>query len=245
MSSLSSTITPKPATGHGRGGTGPPTRGGGDDFRGDGSSDFGHRMRSARFGLLAAFVPIFMLFFGIAVAYLWRQQSVVIDSSTRHFVRYWTKVHLPVELLLFNTLLLLLSSISMEMARRQIAQQAALEPLRKIPGLLLNSGWKFPWLGSSMLLAFAFLIGQGIAWRVLQIRGFLMDKASSGFVYLLTGTHAAHLAGGMVVLGYALYATLAGKSIEHRRVVVDLTAWYWHFMLVLWVCIFALLYFVG
>jgi cytochrome c oxidase subunit 3 len=72
-----------------------------------------------------------------------------------------------------------------------------------------------------------------------------MDNASSGFVYLLTGTHAAHLAGGMLVLGYAMFATLARKNIVHRRIVVDITAWYWHFMLVLWVCIFALLYFVG
>ncbi|HEY1463021.1 MAG TPA: hypothetical protein VGF44_06355 [Terriglobales bacterium] len=245
MSTLSSTVAPKTSTGRGHDGTPPFIRGGGDDFHGDGSPDFGSRMRQARFGLLAALVPIFMLFLGIAVAYLWRQQSAVLDSHTGHLVRYWTKVRLPVELLLFNTLLLFLSSVAMEMARRRIAQQAALEPLRNIPGLLLLSGWKFPWLASSMFLAFAFLAGQGAAWRALQIRGFFMDNASSGFVYLLTGTHAAHLAGGMLVLGYAMFATLARKNIVHRRIVVDITAWYWHFMLVLWVCIFALLYFVG
>lgn len=245
MSSLTPTVSARPAsTGHGSDGHPPNIRGGGDDFRGDGSPDFGHRMRRARFGLLAAMVPIFSLFLGIAVAYILRHSTSVVDTTTRQVVRYWVEVQLPVGLLLFNTLLLLLSSFTMEMARRQIAQQAALEPLRRIPGLIPDSGLKFPWLGVSMFLGLAFLAGQAMAWHVLELRGFFMSTgASSGFVYVLTGTHAVHLAGGMVVLAYAQFATLSRKSIEHRRIVVDLTAWYWHFMAVLWICIFALLYF--
>ena len=47
----------------------------------------------------------------------------------------------------------------------------------------------------------------------------------------------------MVVLAYAHAITLMRKNIEYRRIVVDLTAWYWHFMAVLWIYIFALLYF--
>jgi cytochrome c oxidase subunit 3 len=244
MSSLSSAVKPsQPATGHGHDGQPPIKRGGGDDFRGDGSPNSGDRMRRARFGLLAAIVPIFMLFLGIAVVYVWRYQASVIDPQTGRSVRYWTEVRLPVELLLFNTLLILLSSFTMEMARRQIAQQAALEPLRQIPGLLSNSEWSFPWLGSSMFLGLAFLIGQAFAWRVLALHGFFMSDTSSSFVYMLTGTHAVHLAGGIIVLGYAQFATLSRKSIEYRRIVVDITAWYWHFMAVLWICIFALLYY--
>jgi cytochrome c oxidase subunit III len=245
MSSLSSAVTPKqPATGHGRVGPPPIKRGGGDDFRGDGSPDFGPRIRRARFGLFAALIPIFMLFLGIAVAYVWRHEVTVVDLQTGLAVRYWTKVQLPVELLLFNTFFLLLSSFTMEMARRQIAQQAALEPLRQIPGLLPKSEWNFPWLASSMLLGLGFLAGQVLAWRVLEQRGYFISNTSSGFFYMLTGAHALHLAGGVIVLSYAQVATLLRKNMEHRRIVVEVTAWYWHFMLVLWVCIFALLYFV-
>lgn len=242
MNSLSSTVVPKqPSTGRGHDGTPPFIRGGGDDFRGDGSRDFGPRMRRARFGLLAALVPIFMLFLGIAVAYIWRYETVVLDMRTNVYKRIWTEVQLPVGLLLFNTLLLFLSSLIMEMARRQITQEAALEPLRQIPGLLTRE-WKFPWLSLGLLFGVAFLIGQAVAWHVLELRGYFM-AGNSGFFYMLTGTHAVHLLGGIVVFAYAQFATLTSKSVDHRRIVIDITAWYWHFMLVLWVCIFALLYF--
>jgi cytochrome c oxidase subunit III len=245
MSSLPSTVARKQSsTGRGHDGTPPFIRGGGDDFRGDGPPDFGPRMRRARLGLLAALVPIFMLFLGIAAAYLYRHEFSIVNMQTGRSLRIWHAVRLPVDLLLFNTLVLLLSSLTMEMARRQIAQQAALEPLRKIPGLLPQSEWRFPWLTVGLLLGVAFLIGQAVAWHVLALSGFFMSGDSSAFVYVLTGTHAVHLIGGMVVFSYAQFATLTRKSIDHRRIVVDITAWYWHFMLVLWVCIFALLYFV-
>jgi cytochrome c oxidase subunit 3 len=245
MSSLPSTVREKrPSSGRGRNGAGPPARRGGDDFRGGGSPDFGHRMRRARFGLIVALAPILTLFVGITVAYVLRHGTSVIDPRSHQYIRYWMEVKLPVGLLLFNTAILLLSSFTMEMSRRQIAQQAALEPLKEIPGLLPASEWQFPWLGASFLLSFAFLVGQGLAWHVLEIRGFFIDtSASSSFFYLLTGAHAVHLAGGMVVLIYAQAITLMRKSIEYRRIVVDLTAWYWHFMAVLWIYIFALLYF--
>ena len=245
MSSLPSTVHDKrPSSGRGRNGAGPPARRGGDDFRGDGSPDFGHRMRRARFGLIVALAPILTLFVGITVAYVLRHGTSVIDPRSHLYIRYWMEVKLPVGLLLFNTAILLLSSFTMEMSRRQVAQQSALEPLKEIPGLLPASEWQFPWLGASFLLSFAFLVGQGLAWHVLEIRGFFIDtSASSSFFYLLTGAHAVHLAGGMVVLIYAQAITLMHKSIEYRRIVVDLTAWYWHFMAVLWIYIFALLYF--
>jgi heme/copper-type cytochrome/quinol oxidase subunit 3 len=36
---------------------------------------------------------------------------------------------------------------------------------------------------------------------------------------------------------------LLHRPVEARRIVVDVTAWYWHFMAVLWIYIFALLWF--
>jgi cytochrome c oxidase subunit 3 len=159
-------------------------------------------------------------------------------------VRDWGMVQLPWLLLGINTALLLISSVSMELARRQIAQQAALAPLRSMPGISIGEGKSFPWLAITVLLGFGFLIGQWLAWGELHARGFFVDtNPNSSFVYLLTAAHALHLAGGIVALLWAVSASLLHKPVEDRRLVVDVTAWYWHFMAALWVYVFALLSF--
>jgi cytochrome c oxidase subunit 3 len=61
---------------------------------------------------------------------------------------------------------------------------------------------------------------------------------------LLTGAHAAHLLGGVVALLVACIASLLHRPLKSRSIVVDLTAWYWHFMAALWIYIFCLMKFV-
>jgi cytochrome c oxidase subunit 3 len=186
-----------------------------------------------------------MLFVAFTSAYIVRQGLPTLDEKSHTYVRDWTPVTLPVALLLVNTGLLLLSSVAAELARRQITRQAALAPVRSIPGVSLGLGKGFPWLGVTVVLGAGFLTGQWIAWRLLAERGFyLATSASSAFVYLLTATHAVHLIGGMLVLLYAATVSLLPKPVEARRIVVDVTAWYWHFMFLLWVYIFALMGFV-
>jgi cytochrome c oxidase subunit 3 len=68
-------------------------------------------------------------------------------------------------------------------------------------------------------------------------------NTSSSFFYMLTGVHAVHLVGGILALLYAGMTTWLHRPPETRRIVVDVTAWYWHFMGLLWIYIFALLYF--
>jgi cytochrome c oxidase subunit 3 len=186
-----------------------------------------------------------MLFVAFTSAYIVRQGLPTLDEKNHTYVRDWTPVSLPVGLLLVNTGLLLLSSIAAELARRQITRQAALASVRSIPGVTLGPGKDLPWLGITVVLGGGFLTGQWIAWRLLAERGFyLATSASSAFVYLLTATHAVHLIGGMLVLLYAATVSLLPKPVEARRIVVDVTAWYWHFMFLLWVYIFALMGFV-
>jgi cytochrome c oxidase subunit 3 len=96
----------------------------------------------------------------------------------------------------------------------------------------------------TVVLGLGFLAGQLLAWRELERRGFLLGSGpSSSFFYVLTGTHALHLFGGLLALLYALAAVFRSRALERRRIVVDVTAWYWHFMAVLWLYIFALLRF--
>jgi cytochrome c oxidase subunit III len=247
MATLSPTVTVHvPKTGKDGGSSVPPVYGGGGDGgRGDGSPDYGSRLRRARLGLAVAMASIVMLFVAFTSAYIVRQGLPTLDEKTQTYVRDWIPVNLPTALLLVNTGLLLCSSIAAELARRQIARQAALAPVRSIPGVSLGSEKGLPWLGITVVLGGGFLTGQWMAWRVLADRGFyLATSASSSFVYLLTATHAVHLMGGMLVLLYAAAVSLLHKPVESRRIVVDVTAWYWHFMFLLWVYIFALMWFV-
>ena len=246
MATLSPTITIKdPKTGHGGGVVHPPFSGGGDDSRGgNGSPDYGQRLRRARLGLLVALAPIIMLFVSFTSAYIVRQGLPTLDERTGTYVRDWLQVNLPTALLLVNTLLLIVSSITMEFSRQKITREVALAPVKSIPGISIGEGRGFPWLGSTIVLGAGFLIGQWMAWRELAARGFfLATSPSSSFVYLLTGTHAIHLAGGMLALLYAGVISLMNRPVEVRRIVVDITAWYWHFMALLWIHIFALLEF--
>lgn len=234
-----------PRIGHG-GGTRPPAGGGGGDGgNGNGDPDYGHRLRRARLGVAVVLVPVVMLFVSFTSAYIVRKGMPTLDDHTNTYVRDWLTVNLPSALLLVNTLVLLLSSVTMEFARRRLARQVALAPVQSIPGVSLGKENAFPWLGATVVLGFVFLTGQWMAWRELADRGFyLATSASSSFVYLLTATHAVHLAGGLLVLLYAAGSSLTRRPIEARRIVVDVTAWYWHFMALLWIYIFGLLEFV-
>jgi cytochrome c oxidase subunit 3 len=252
MATLSSTVTvqnPKimpPQPGQGRGGANPPVAGGGGgDYGGNGSPDYGQRLRRTRLGLLVGMVAIAMLFVSFTSVYIVRRGLPTLDERTGNYVRDWMQVNLPTGLLLVNTLLLLLSSVTAELARRQITRQAALAPVRSIPGVSIGNERNFPWLGATVGLGLAFLTGQWMAWRELADRGFyLATSASSSLVYLLTATHAVHLAGGLLALLYAAATALLHRPVEGRRIVVDVTAWYWHFMALIWLYIFGLLEFV-
>ena len=223
-----------------------PPNGGGDD---GGSSDsglpnYGARLRRARLGLLCAIATVGMVFVSLTSALIVRRGLPTFDDATRTYLRDWGGVQLPWQLLGVNTVILLISSLTIEFARRQIARRAALAPVESIPAVSLGEERGFPWLGITVVLGFAFLVGQWMAWGELKARGFLVNtNPDSSFIYLLTGAHALHLAGGVIALLWASASSLLHKPIEGRRIVVDVAAWYWHFMAVLWIYVFALLAF--
>jgi len=245
MATLTPPFTVKsPQSGHGGGEIQPPVGGGGEDRGRGGIPDYQGRLRRARLGLAVLVVPISMLFVAFTSAYVFRQGLPTYDERTGKYVSDWLQVNLPVAGLLFNTLLLLLSSLTVELARRQLLREVALAQVESIPGVTLGKQRKFPWLATTVVLGVGFLIGQWMAWQEFAARGFLVATSpSSSFFYLLTAAHGIHLAGGILVMLYAVVITLLRRPVESRCIVVDITAWYWHFMAVLWIYIFALLYF--
>lgn len=220
----------------------PPVTGGGGEDRGGDIPDYGARLRRARLGLICGVVTVGMVFISLTSAYIFRRGLPTFDGSINSYVHDWGNVPLPWTLLGINTLILLVSSATMEFARRKAARQAALAPVHSIPGVSLGEEKNFPWLGITVVLGLSFLAGQWLAWGELHNRGFFVDtNPSSSFVFLLTVAHAIHLTGGVIALLWAASASLLKRTFESRRIVVDITAWYWHFMAVLWLYIFALL----
>src|ERR1700675_1544940 len=221
-----------------------PPSGGGGNSSGSNFPNYGARLRRARLGLICGIATVSMVFISLTSAYVVRQGLPTFDGATNSYVRDWGQVQLPWLLLAINTALLLVSSLTMEFARRDIKRRAALAPLQSMPGISLGEEKTFPWLGVTMLLGFGFLGGQWLAWGGFKARGFFVDtNPNSSFVYLLTAAHAVHLAGGIIALMWASVTSLLHRPVEGRRIVVDVTAWYWHFMAVLWIYVFALLAF--
>jgi cytochrome c oxidase subunit 3 len=191
-----------------------------------------------------AIAAVVMIFVSLTSAYIVRQGLPTFDNPTSSYVRDWGEVSLPLALLIVNTVVLLVSSVTVEAARRNIARQVALAPVSSIPGVSLGRENRFPWLGITVLLGIGFLVGQCLAWSELRRRGFFIPtNPNSSFVYLFTGTHALHLAGGVIALLWAWTTSLLRKPLESRRIVIDVTSWYWHFMALLWIYVFALLEF--
>ncbi len=236
--------TRSPSTGH-NGGAFPPDTGGGDNRGGRGSGDslpnYGQRLRNARLALAVFMTPICMLFLSFTVAYLIRRGYLSFDTTSESYVQTWVPVSLPWGLLLVNTAILLFSSFTIDRARRAITREAALSPVSNIPGVSLGDERHFPWLSLTTVLGLLFLSGQLLVWNDLSRRGFHMTGGtSSSFVYMLTAMHGLHLAGGILALLVTNVASLLHRPVESRRIIVDVTSWYWHLMAGLWIYILVL-----
>jgi cytochrome c oxidase subunit III len=138
----------------------------------------------------------------------------------------WVATELP-HLLYFNTLILIASSVTLEMSRHSLKKDH-----RENFGL---------WLYATLILGIAFVGGQLMAWRELAERGvYLSTNPSSSFFYLLTATHGIHLLGGIIALAYVALKARNIASGQKKRTALDVTALYWHFMDGLWVYILIL-----
>ena len=180
-----------------------------------------HAPHPASTGIWVALASITMTFAAFTSALVVRQGGA---QDWRHFT-------LP-SVLYFNTLVIIASSITLEVARRRIAafmggaKSRAESPAR--------------WLYITLFLGLLFVAGPTYAWVQLKAQGFgLATNVSYSFFYVLTVAHALHLLGGLGGL-----VRVIGK-LNHsvlRRTTLDATSRYWHFMGVLWVYLLFLLW---
>jgi cytochrome c oxidase subunit 3 len=215
-----------------------PTGGGGgggdDDWNREhrGPRELLHRIRFFVFSALTAD----MITFAVLVCFFYaRQSGLRMDPLTHEFTGDWHPVQLP-PILYFNTAVLLVSSLTMEVARRNIFRE--IDVLEEWLGLGHPALRRtLPWLGATLTLGALFLIGQWIAWKQMTAQGFEFGRwatPASNFFYLITGLHAMHLAIGVLALALCLSALGWLKRVEYRQIAVDATAWYWHAMALAW-----------
>jgi Heme/copper-type cytochrome/quinol oxidase, subunit 3 len=184
-----------------------------------------------------------MMFFVILVALFYaRQTGTRMDPRTLRQVGDWHPVLLP-PILFLNTAIIVLSSLSMEVARKRIFHE--IDVLEEWLGLGQPAFRRArPWLAVTLGAGLLFIAGQVAAWKQLTAQGFAFDHSStpaSYFFYVITGLHAAHLVVGILALIFCVAALGRLKRVESRQIAVDATAWFWHTMGLAWVILFAVL----
>lgn len=176
-----------------------------------------------RLGTWVALASILMLFTALSSAYIVRAAS----SSD------WQPLAMP-RILLLSSLLLLVSSGTLETARRRLSQAA-------------TSAYK-SWLLLTVLLGVGFLASQLFAWRQLAKQGvYIASNPHSSFFYLFTAVHGVHLFGGLAALAYLSLRSRVPQetsALAKAQAKADAVTVYWHFMDFLWLYLFVLLFYV-
>jgi cytochrome c oxidase subunit 3 len=186
-------------------------------------------------GVWVGIATISMFFAALTSALFVRQGAA---SDWRHF-------ELP-PVLYFNTLILLASSITLELSRRRFAEAwgpSAVEP-RTAKGAEASGrlrGNAIFWFYVTVGLGLIFIVGQCVAWFNLSRQGlFMATSPSSSFFYVLTAMHGLHLLGGVAGLIYVL-RRLSRNAGSEQRSALGAASLYWHFMDGLWVYLLFLL----
>lgn len=171
---------------------------------------------SERIALTLFLVVIGVIFSLLAVSYYVRME---LDD--------WIPMAEP-SLLWVNTALLIGSSVLFQLARNT----AQGENFLRARTMFVAAG----------LFAILFVAGQALAWQQLSNNGFTVSNGpASAFFYLLTGMHVLHIVGGLWVWSKTTLRFFSQAQLSDVKLSVELCTTYWHFLLVLWVIIFAVL----
>ena len=153
----------------------------------------------------------------------------IVSYADRMVVSDWRPLPEP-WLLWLNTGLLILSSVALQWASLSAGR-------RQIAGVRMG-------LLAGGVLAFVFLAGQLLVWQQLVALGhFASANPANAFFYVFTALHGLHLLGGLVAWGRTSAKVRRGYAASEVRLSVELCAIYWHFLLVVWLVLFALMLF--
>jgi cytochrome c oxidase subunit 3 len=187
--------------------------GGGDDGQGGGRSI---PRRAYMTGITLALAGIMMFFMALTSSFIVRK-----GTGTD-----WQAFGMP-RILWANTALLLVSSLTLEMARRQLAR-GVMSAFRNLWALTTGLG-------------LLFVGGQLVAWHQLRAAGvYLSTNPSSSFFYVFTAAHGLHLLGGIFALLFVAFRSWK-RSRTTQAIGAEVAGIYWHFLDGLWVFLLLLL----
>ena len=136
---------------------------------------------------------------------------------------------LAVPLVLINTVVLLSSSVTMQLAVNAIKKD------RRRPAIV--------WLALTVAMGAWFVLGQGYEYLTL---GFLPDNGMFAAVFFtLTGFHGAHVTGGVIANALVLFRTMNGHFSSRRHLFFEGASVYWHFVDIVWIGLFTTIYIIG
>ena len=131
---------------------------------------------------------------------------------------------------LINTVILLTSSVTLHVAHKAIEKN--------------NRKQLTAFLSVTVLLGFVFhglQVEEYIhAYEALNLT--LQSGIYGNTFYLLTGFHGMHVTIGALLLGIVLIRVVKGHFTEQKHFAFQAAAWYWHFVDVVWVCLFVFVY---
>jgi cytochrome c oxidase subunit 3 len=179
---------------------------------------------------LGVVTSVFLVFIG---AYYMRVDMSHGGVAAEH-LHGWVALEEP-KLLWINTALLVLASIAIQLAHGFSSSGKGRGQMRR-------------YFNAAGLLTMAFLVGQVMAWRELYATGeFGVESPAFSFFVLLTAVHGLHLVGGLVVWSRAAARLRRGleqaelREVAALRQSVQLCATYWHYLLMIWLVLFAIL----
>lgn len=136
---------------------------------------------------------------------------------------------LDVPLTALNTFILICSSLTMVTALASIQRGET----RK----MVN------WLIATMGLGLAFLSGQAIEFTMLNQHGLSLSSNLFGASFFtLTGFHGAHVLAGVIWIGFVVTRAYRGGVTPENPIAVELVGLYWHFVDLIWILIFTIVY---
>jgi len=148
---------------------------------------------------------------------------------------------LDIPFALVNTIILVASSFTC-----QAAVFAAERFQRRRTGALWNMrAWGMhEWMVLTYLMGSVFVAGQVFEYAHLVQEGITISSSTYGSVfYLATGFHGLHVVGGLIAMLYVLGRSFVAKRFgEHEAITTIVVSYYWHFVDVVWIGLFAVIY---
>ena len=176
-------------------------------------------------GMILFITSEVMFFSGLFAAYFATRAAHATDWPPQVFQGILD----PFGLILIATIILIASSFTCQFAVWSIRRGDRRGFIRNI--------------AATFILGVIFLGMQAYDYAILFSEGLTLGSGAFGTTYYtLTGFHGAHVFGGVLMLGVLLYRGIAGQFSARHHDAVEAVSLYWHFVDVVWILLFSILY---